>query len=394
MILNPKSSIPSVENTYCTSQIAISINRNGIQLDTDKTILHTGHLRASEDEDFFEKFNPDDLVLLQNRQAILLIDFTIETENQNSEGFFTHLNSLFYRYNITASDVIVITGNARLLEHYEKFKADAPSFAEHFHLLYYFITPQFLCNQGKLLSVPPHVDMGLDPEPWDDIPTNWHMPYEDMLAYKKENKNDIVDFSCFVGRRGCLWRDAFYKKLTEADLWVKNFCSYPIHQQLLPEDVQVLMDETLTEAEQRIQLHINTPLFTNVWMHVGVETAYENKFLSAHEKVMKPASMSLPFIAVGSKDQLELYRQIGFKTFDKYFDESYNKESDENRQDAIVKLLKQIEAIPDKLAWYESMRDVLEHNYNTAIELYSSGDDNKYFRKFLNDVNDIVRNIK
>lgn len=396
MRINPKSSIPSEEHYYCISPITTSINRSGIQLDTNKTILHTGHLRKSEDEDFFEKFNQDDLSLLQNRQAILILDFTIETENQNPAGFYVHLNTLFIRYGITPSDVIVITGNVKVLEKYDEYKKTLPVEAENFHLFYYCIFPQFYCNQGKLAQTQPNIDVGLSPEPWEGIPKTWHTSFEDMLAYKKENVNEIVAFSCFVGRRGVRWRDDLYKKLVDADLWINNYCSYANHQQLLAEDLQVHIDENLTELQKRVLLHMNPPIFKNSWLHVPVETSYENSdiFLAAHEKAHKATSHCLPFVAIGGKNQLDVYRQIGYKTFDKYFDESYNEESDENRMDAVIKLLKQIEAIPDKLAWYESMRDVLEHNYHLSLELYSSDNDNVYFRKFLNDVNDIVRNIK
>lgn len=33
--------------------------------------------------------------------------------------------------------------------------------------------------------------------------------------------------------------------------------------------------------------------------------------------------------------------------------------------DAIIELLKQIDKIEDKLSWFESMKDVLEHNKKT-----------------------------
>ena len=45
--------------------------------------------------------------------------------------------------------------------------------------------------------------------------------------------------------------------------------------------------------------------------------------------------------------------------------ESYDDLPTFERYDAIIESVKKIIAIKDKMAWYESMREILEHNYNT-----------------------------
>jgi len=395
MKINPKTSITPEFGVYGISPLAQSLYHSGIQLDTDKTILHSGHWRKSEDEDFFINFNSDDLKLLQDRKAILFLDFTTETENQRPGGFFAHLNTLFNRYNIVPSDVIVFTGNGYLPEKYEEYKKTLPEHASNFHLFYYYVTPQFLTNQGDLVGCANPEVIPLDYPPLDKIFDWWHSPYEEQLAYKTANKHYIKTLSCFIGRRGVQWRDEVYKKLIEEDLWVNNLCSYAKEKQYLPEDMEIFIDRSLSDKEKARKMHINPKILSNAWMHVPVETSFDSdNFLATHEKVSKATSYCLPFVAVGSKGQLDLYRDIGYKTFDNHFDESYNKLSNDDRLNAIVKLLKQIDAIPDKLAWYESMRDVLEHNYDVALSLYSNDiKENLYFNNFLTKLNQCVRTI-
>jgi hypothetical protein len=89
---------------------------------------------------------------------------------------------------------------------------------------------------------------------------------------------------------------------------------------------------------------------------------------------------------LGPQNHLDLFRDFGFKTFDKYFDECYDKQSSfEDRMNEVVTLLKNIGRIDNKLVWYESMRDVLEHNYDNAKQfnkLYPSKCVDNFVRLF------------
>lgn len=397
MKINPKTSITPEQEVYGISHLTKAIYHSGVQLDTNKTIVHSGHWRKSEDEDFFVHFNSEDLKLVQDRKAILFLDFTTETENQRPGGFFTHLNTLFNRYNIVPSDVIVFTGNGYLPEKYEEYKKTLPEFASNFHLFYYHSTPQLLTGTyGDLTGSVDAFRLPLDHPPMDVLIDDWHpSPYASQLEHKKANVPNINTFSCFIGRRGVQWREELYRKLIEEDLWLTNLCSYVSKNQILPEDMKIHVNDNLSFAEKNVKSHMNREILQNCWVHVPVETSFDSdNFLAAHEKISKAASFCLPFVAVGSKGQLDLYRDIGYKTFDNHFDESYNKLSDDDRLNAIVKLLKQIDAIPDKLAWYESMRDVLEHNYDVALSLYSNDiKENLYFNNFLTKLNQCVRTI-
>jgi hypothetical protein len=112
-------------------------------------------------------------------------------------------------------------------------------------------------------------------------------------------------------------------------------------------------------------------MYRNSWVSVITESSYfeneESVFIS--EKTFKPLACMQPFIIVGSKHTLKYLRKLGYKTFHPYIDESYDDLEDADRFVAITDLLKQINAIKDKAAWYESMRDILEHNYKLFLSI-------------------------
>ena len=72
-----------------------------------------------------------------------------------------------------------------------------------------------------------------------------------------------------------------------------------------------------------------------------------------------------PFITVCySKNKLEYIKQLGYKTFNNYFNENYdNIEDKHHRIDTIINLLKDLKTTDlDKLLL--SMQDTLDYNFN------------------------------
>jgi N-glycosylase/DNA lyase len=69
---------------------------------------------------------------------------------------------------------------------------------------------------------------------------------------------------------------------------------------------------------------------------------------------------------------LEYLKTYGFKTFDKFWDESYD--SEENHEYRLIKILKVIDYI-DNLSitslrrLYDSLRPILEHNFEILKKL-------------------------
>jgi len=102
-------------------------------------------------------------------------------------------------------------------------------------------------------------------------------------------------------------------------------------------------------------------------IHVVTETIfYENK-LHLTEKIFKPIVARRPFILVGAPGNLSYLKSYGFKTFDKWIDESYDNEPDpDKRITLIVNQLEKFCKMSDSnlKQFQEEIMDVVEHNFN------------------------------
>jgi len=58
-------------------------------------------------------------------------------------------------------------------------------------------------------------------------------------------------------------------------------------------------------------------------------------------------------------------RNLGYRTFHPYIDETYDTLPAWQRLDAIINTIKQIRDMPEdqKLEWYKNFEDIIEHNY-------------------------------
>jgi len=83
------------------------------------------------------------------------------------------------------------------------------------------------------------------------------------------------------------------------------------------------------------------------------------------EKIWKPIMAQHVFVVHGNHLYLQKLREIGFKTFGSYFDESYDLENDKDKKiDAIVSLCKHLKTVN----WQDIYRQTIalrQHNYNT-----------------------------
>ena len=123
------------------------------------------------------------------------------------------------------------------------------------------------------------------------------------------------------------------------------------------------------------------------FVYVVTETCFWETKCHLTEKVFKPIILRQPFILVGCAYNLEYLKSYGFKTFDRWFDESYDKITDPVlRLQAVADVLKSIcsrseEDLTDML---HEMSEVLEYNYN----LFNS-------REFLDAAwNELTHNLK
>lgn len=131
----------------------------------------------------------------------------------------------------------------------------------------------------------------------------------------------------------------------------------------------------------RNQIHI--PLYHRFFCEIVCETNFTQGFFPT-EKIWRPILYKTPFILVGAPGFVNSLRTLGFKTFDNYWDETYDdispgldKTSD---WDWLEQKFNHIGNIISTLAtknnselqeMYDSMQDILDHNYNLVTEGYA-----------------------
>lgn len=103
------------------------------------------------------------------------------------------------------------------------------------------------------------------------------------------------------------------------------------------------------------------------FLYVVTETCFWEKKKHLTEKVFKPIILRMPFVLVGCAHNLKYLRSYGFKTFDRWIDESYDDiENPIERLQAVTKVIGELAALnlSDLEQMLHEMEEVLEHNYN------------------------------
>ena len=199
--------------------------------------------------------------------------------------------------------------------------------------------------------------------------------------------------------------------LSYYDLLDKGYFSLGIDsiylQNLIPKQ-SLEIKEGLEKIKKQVPIALDTTDFeTN---HVGWDSLpieyYQKSYFSLvsgtyaldsqevsrgiNEKELKPILARHPFLLWNRPFTLKYLRSEGFLTFDKWFDESYdNEENDQIRLQMIIQEVRRLCSIPSKTmdTILDDMKHVLDHNYNNATErlydriYYSS--DLKYFLNYI-----------
>jgi hypothetical protein len=104
---------------------------------------------------------------------------------------------------------------------------------------------------------------------------------------------------------------------------------------------------------------------------VTTNTLFEDDALFLDEKVWKPILNYHPFVFVGCHNSLEKLKELGFKTFHPFIDESYDDQKHHAKR--MIMISKEINRLcsytmDEMESWYEQLIPRLEHNYQVLFE--------------------------
>jgi hypothetical protein len=109
------------------------------------------------------------------------------------------------------------------------------------------------------------------------------------------------------------------------------------------------------------------PALMESFLHVVTETCFWDHRTHLTEKIFKPIVAKQPFVLLGCVGNLKYLKSYGFKTFDSWWDESYDSIEDPvERIQAVVKIIEEIcnTSDQDLENMLRGMNHILEHNYN------------------------------
>lgn len=110
----------------------------------------------------------------------------------------------------------------------------------------------------------------------------------------------------------------------------------------------------------------NLDVLSKGLFHIVTETVYYDNKLHLTEKIFKPIVARRPFILVGAPGNLAYLKSYGFKTFDRWIDETYDCELDHDLR--IIKIVNEIEKLcqltPDELdTMWKEIQVITEYNF-------------------------------
>ena len=144
---------------------------------------------------------------------------------------------------------------------------------------------------------------------------------------------------------------------------------YDTSPHLLQSEQNITYNSTNAWTDKTYQPHSNS------YFEICFETYIRTECKSLTEKIFKPIVNFQPFLFVAYPGALQLLRDLGFKTFDGFIDESYDLETDNGLR--VNKIYNEIERLSNMTKeeihnWYWSMEDILVHNHKTLIEYNSN----------------------
>ena len=126
-------------------------------------------------------------------------------------------------------------------------------------------------------------------------------------------------------------------------------------------------------ANPSFQNFINFPLrkyYSRCFVDVISETRYAQQTANISEKFLQAVMFRTPFIMVAPPHTLEYIRELGYKTFSDFWDESYDTETDHaSRLHRLYTVFESLDGrtTEDLRLMYSDMSEIIAHNHNLYL---------------------------
>jgi hypothetical protein len=280
------------------------------------------------------EFNIDLLKMVKNKKCRIVFVYILE--GYSKDIVINFLNNLRQKHNFDYEDILLITSNLIQLNNHN------------FNIFQY----NYFGNHLQFLSI----------SKLDKIQLKY---YENNYNKFLNNKNKL-HFLCFNGLPR-FNRILMFNELNKNQKLIgKSITTLRSNEKNYYYDIPNWETRKLSAgASLNIEAHLDC------FLNIVTETLFDSDSIFISEKTYKPIYMCQPFIIFGNPHSIKKLKEFGYKTFDRWWDESYDNEIDINKRfDKIVDILEQIsEWDMDKCFQIKKeMQDILIHNYKNMLK--------------------------
>ena len=159
--------------------------------------------------------------------------------------------------------------------------------------------------------------------------------------------------------------------------WANTYDAYSEFAEQYPKNTinqykyDILDVENITEANPTQLVPLEH--CKNTMIYINTETHVDNNVLFLSEKTYKPISIGMPFMSLGNPGTLEYLRELGYATFSRWIDESYDLDYPlTTRINIMINNIDLLNKMPrkQKLKVRNEMREVCQHNLDMYKLMY------------------------
>ncbi len=255
----------------------------------------------------------------------------------------------------------------------------------------------------KVVNIRNSVQRSINNIVFDIKSNNWMNNTIDSLAEVVVNKNIKHPLGLFIGRSNPirLLLSSYVHSISTAHQTFRYDSTQEFHKNNLGVE-QLVEKYGLEHLDNVVKLLYNSPLVVNDDLYLAgasgdlvkvhtknayllhreykhflvelvCETYYNGNTFFPTEKTWRPIILETPFIVQGPQWYLHRLRDLGFQTFDRWWDEGYGEDPADHQPVEIVKVIDFLakKDIAELNAMYKEMKPVLAQNRKRFMELTS-----------------------
>lgn len=347
---------------------AIGLVSDLVKSDTD--FIYLIDFRPGDEETFFNCLKLSDEVVAHAKQKKCKVCIFAATEYVSGRDIDEKMNTLADQYGLDKDTLYFVTGNFLLSE------SDINKFT-YISYHYFLDFPWFMKK-----NLPMDIDKIIPFKLKNKILCYNRRPRTHrkiLLYYLQQDPSLLSNIDLTFGGASNAYMDINHINPLRECLEDEELCQ-TIFNYFEDNKPELTIDDS--DLEINLAASFNLVQHQETFISLISETEVRKDILFLSEKMYKPIYAQQPFIVYGNPHSLKHLKELGFKTFDKWINESYDNE--ENFEKRLAMILKELRVIASKsleelTTMRNEMKEVLIHNYKHFL---ITDNTEEFFNKF------------